>query len=570
MSSRARVLLTTTSSDAHMWNLIFLQLLIEECGHEVRNLGICVPDDVIIGECRRWRPDLLVVSTVNGHGHLDGRRLIRKIRQDPLLRDLRVILGGKLGVHGADNVRHLEELVAAGFDAVLEAESGVDRFRALLGDLPGRPQLAPGGRGRLGAFVERAQRQGRLVVQPRMGFGRLDQMRAGLRAVRDCRARAVGTITLDSYTRVNDHDSARRALAGGADLNGFPLVVHGTRATRRMLEGLQSDDFPIQVRHGSALPYEIFRHVVEAGVDATEGGPVSYCLPYSRVRLKEAVAEWARCCTLLAEAADAGHVVHLETFGGCMLGQLCPPGLLVALSVLEGMFFRQYGVRSISLSYAQQTNTEQDVSAIAALRRLADEWLPDVDRHIVVYTYMGVYPRTPVGAFRLLEQSVYLAQAGGAQRLIVKTAAEAHRIPTIGENVEALEFADAVAAYGDAADHGRVEQETELIYAEARRLIEATLALSDDVGSALVRAFERGLLDVPYCLHADNANRSRAAIDHLGRLRWAAAGSMPVEVSAPRDGAAPVTSGRLLEWLSFNERRFDRELPGGVRMEVTA
>ena len=61
-----------------------------------------------------------------------------------------------------------------------------------------------------------------------------------------------------------------------------------------------------------------------------------------------------------------------------MMGQLCPPSLLVAISVLEGLFFRQHGLRSISLSYAQQTSPAQDDEAVAALTSLADELLPDV------------------------------------------------------------------------------------------------------------------------------------------------------------------------------------------------
>ena len=37
------VLLTGASSDAHTWNLVFLQLLIAEHGFRVTNLGPAVP-----------------------------------------------------------------------------------------------------------------------------------------------------------------------------------------------------------------------------------------------------------------------------------------------------------------------------------------------------------------------------------------------------------------------------------------------------------------------------------------------------------------------------------------------
>jgi methylaspartate mutase epsilon subunit len=415
--------------------------------------------------------------------------------------------------------------------------------------------------GRFAAFVARAREEGVLVVQPRMGFGTVAEMRAGLSAVRSARARVIGTLTLDSYTRVNDHTSARLALMSGAELNGYPLIAHGAPATRAMLDGLFGDDFPVQVRHGSALPYEVMRTLLESGLDATEGGPVSYCLPYSRVPLADATAEWARCCELLAARSDHGIETHLESFGGCMLGQLCPPGLLVALTVLEGMFFRQHGLRSISLSYAQQTDPDQDAEAVAALRRLAGELLGDVDQHVVLYTYMGVFPRSPVGAFRILESSVRLALRTGAERLIVKTRAEAQRIPTIAENVEALEFAD--AAHRLLAVPAGLPVDDTGVYDEARRLVEAVLELSrGDVGTALVRAFRRGVLDVPYCLHPDNANQARAVVDGQGRLQWARAGGMPVETST--GAAAYLSSRQLLQTLAYNQRHFDREELAGT------
>ncbi|WP_079251881.1 methylaspartate mutase [Streptomyces sp. MP131-18] len=417
-------------------------------------------------------------------------------------------------------------------------------------------------RGRFSRFVRRSHEQGRLVVQPRMGFADTAAMRRGLEAVRAVHGASVGTVTVDSYTRVNDHDSARRALERGDDLNGYPVVAHGMEETGRLLRGVAGEDFPVQFRHGSALPRDLFSALARVGADATEGGPVSYCLPYSRVPLPQATAAWAECCRVLA---DQEGTVHLESFGGCMLGQLCPPSLLIALSILEGMFFREHGLRSISVSYAQQTSPEQDLEALAALRRLAAELLGDVDWHVVLYTYMGVFPRTPLGAYRMLEDSVRLAVRSGTERLIVKTAVEAYRIPTIEENVDALEFAAAVAVdERSQAPAGQPVPRTG-IYEEALALITSTLSFGDDVGSALVGAFARGHLDVPYCLHQDNANRSRAAIDPAGTLRWSDPGAMPVTASGGY-GRGPVTARSLLDMLGYNERRFDSEVLVGAAM----
>ncbi|HWO63423.1 MAG TPA: methylaspartate mutase, partial [Umezawaea sp.] len=293
----------------------------------------------------------------------------------------------------------------------------------------------------------------------------------------------------------------------------------------------------------------IFAALAAVGLDATEGGPVSYCLPYSRKPLRESVAHWSRACD--------DFTGHLETFGGCMMGQLCPPSLLVALSVLEAVFFRAHGVRSVSLSYAQQTNPDQDAEAVRALRALAARLLPDVDWHVVVYTYMGVHPATPGGARLLLVDSARLAVRAGAARLIVKTVAEAHRIPTIAENVDALEAAAAAAALVE-PDESVVDTG---VLAEATALVDAVLELSADPGAALLAAFRRGLLDVPYCLHPDNAGRARSYLDGDGRLRWSSVGAMPIARSAASGTTTPLGSTGLLSALNFVAHRYDSLVP---------
>nr|BAD08366.1 glutamate mutase E-chain [Streptomyces halstedii] len=447
-----------------------------------------------------------------------------------------------------------------------------------------------------GAYVRSVHRRGELVVQPRMGFSGTVEMRAGLAATRAADAATVGTITLDSYTRVGELAAAEEALRSGIALNGYPIVTYDESTTRELLAGIAGEDFPVQIRHGSATPLHIFGALTRAGLDATEGGPVSYCLPYGRIPLEQSVTNWTRCCEEFARLRGLGREPHLETFGGCMLGQLCPPSQLVAISMLEALFFHQHGIRSISLSYAQQTHQGQDEEAVLALRRLHRELLPDADCHIVIYAYMGVYPTTPEGAHALLGRAAELAVATGAERLIVKTAAEAHRIPTIGENVAALEHAATVSraarrATALPAGHSAAPAATDptaaltarpgtyadgsaaltagpgaaadgstdsAVYAEARALIEAVMNCGPDVGTALFRAFKRGYLDIPYCLHPDNMGRSRSYIDDTGRLQWAETGMLPLGNARKSGTGRSVSSTDLISALSFVQRTYDQ------------
>lgn len=415
---------------------------------------------------------------------------------------------------------------------------------------------APG----IDGFLADAAKRAALVVQPRMGFSDPNQMLRGLLAVTGANACTIATITLDSYTRVGDYAAVAEAMRTGMPLNGYPLVNLDPAVTRELVAAIAHTGTPVQVRHGSGLPLDIFQAMAGSGLAVTEGGPVSYCLPYSRVPLPLAVDDWARACELLANLADQGARPHLESFGGCMLGQLCPPSLLVAISVLEGLFFRQHGLRSISLSYAQQTDRRQDLEALRAMHRLAGDLLSDMDWHIVLYAYMGVYPRTRSGALDLLGDAAELAVHGGAARLIVKTPAEAFRIPTIEENVAALEYAAAVAeevARGEPVTERLIDSG---IHNEAKTLVEAVLDLHPDVGQALCRAFATGVLDVPYCLHPDNAGRSRSYVDASGWLRWSRVGGMPLPRPAPESlRASGSASSDLLAALSYVERRYDRE-----------
>jgi methylaspartate mutase sigma subunit len=125
------IVVTTVVSDSHTWNLVFLQLALEELGHQVRNLGPCVPAAEVVAECLRSRPDLLVVSTVNGHGLRDGTLLIGQIRQCPQLSDLPVVIGGKLGIAGPAGLENSAQLRLAGYDAVYEDGASTAALRSL-------------------------------------------------------------------------------------------------------------------------------------------------------------------------------------------------------------------------------------------------------------------------------------------------------------------------------------------------------------------------------------------------------------------------------------------------------
>ncbi len=127
-NGKKRFIVSSISSDSHTWNLVYLQMVIEEQGHEVINLGACVPHEEIVDACLRYRPDGLVLSSVNGHGNIEGMQIIGRIRDRSELADMATVIGGKLGIRGTENADFTPALLRAGFDDVFSAEDGMERF----------------------------------------------------------------------------------------------------------------------------------------------------------------------------------------------------------------------------------------------------------------------------------------------------------------------------------------------------------------------------------------------------------------------------------------------------------
>lgn len=124
------------ASDSHTWNLVFLQLLVEELGYDVVNLGPCVPDELLVDECRALSPHMVVISSVNGHGYQDGMRVIGRLRSCAELADTPVVIGGMLGISD-ENATYVDELMAAGFHAVFEGSSTAG-FQDFVHSLPAK------------------------------------------------------------------------------------------------------------------------------------------------------------------------------------------------------------------------------------------------------------------------------------------------------------------------------------------------------------------------------------------------------------------------------------------------
>jgi methylmalonyl-CoA mutase cobalamin-binding subunit len=140
LAKSKRAVIATVPSDSHMWNLVYIELVLRENGWDVNNLGACTPAELVVEACLAERPDMLVVSSVNGHGHIGGRKLIGQIRGRTELDYLPVVIGGKLGTLGANNSVFVEPLISAGYSAVFMEAEGLEEFGRFI-EAPRRAEL---------------------------------------------------------------------------------------------------------------------------------------------------------------------------------------------------------------------------------------------------------------------------------------------------------------------------------------------------------------------------------------------------------------------------------------------
>ncbi|MCU1719026.1 cobalamin B12-binding domain-containing protein [Pseudomonas sp. 5P_3.1_Bac2] len=140
MKPLAHCLLVTVESDSHMWNLVYLQLWLAEQGMSVTNLGSCTPVEAVLTALEQQRSQLLVVSSVNGHGYSQGLQLIRQVRKRHP--HLHCVIGGKLTTCEAQTLAAQQDLLDAGYNQVFVDAHALNAFRHYLATLQPQAEYA--------------------------------------------------------------------------------------------------------------------------------------------------------------------------------------------------------------------------------------------------------------------------------------------------------------------------------------------------------------------------------------------------------------------------------------------
>jgi methylaspartate mutase, E subunit len=386
--------------------------------------------------------------------------------------------------------------------------------------------------------LELADKAGITTAQPRAGVPLLDEHITLMKYLQDEGGADFLPSTIDAYTRQNRYEEGERGIeeskkAGRSLMNGFPAVNWGVANCRKVVESVK---LPLQARHGTPDARLLSEIIHAGGYTSNEGGGISYNVPYAKaVSIENSLAFWQYADRLVGFYEENGVHLNREPFGP-LTGTLVPPSMAIAVGIIEALLAAEQGVKSITVGYGMCGNMMQDVAAVISLRELTKEYMKtygykDVYVTTVFHQWMGGFPPDESRAYGLISLGSTIAALSGATKVIVKTPHEAFGIPTKEANAGGIKATKMVLNLLRGQRYPScdgLKQEVELIKAETKCIMNETFRLgSGDLFQGAVKAFEAGVLDIPFAPSKYNAGKAMPARDDNGAIRYLMTGNIP-------------------------------------------
>jgi methylaspartate mutase epsilon subunit len=409
-----------------------------------------------------------------------------------------------------------------------------DEAVALQKALPAHKQLGP--------VMRRAAAERRCLTQPRGGFGTFAMQRELMVALdRDGHADIVPTTT-DSYTRNEQWQLAQNGIdeserLGRSMLNGYPIVNYGVERARELITAI---DKPAIMLTGTTMPKLTSEIAFAGGYSGYLGSGIAYTTSYIKeLSIDDGIRNYQYLDRLAAMYGEHGVELHRRQ-PGFLTGTNIPPSIAIATCVLDCLLAAAQGVTNYGLEMGETMHLVQDAAAVAVCGALCQEYLAKkghrgVFTSVTLLHWMSAWPQDEAQAAALISYGGTLAAIAGATSVTTKSTHEAFGIPTPQANAEGLRMTRmAIYLARDIRLDGlpAYEHEKELIAREVRAIVDKVLEMGDgDAAVGTVRAFEAGVMDVPWSPNRHCKSRVLPARDVDGMLRVLDAGDMPY----PRD-----------------------------------
>ncbi len=375
----------------------------------------------------------------------------------------------------------------------------------------------------------------KILVQPRGGFPTYDKV-FELYGEFTSAGVDILPLTIDSNTRLNDYEMAKKMLALSEEndenmLNGYPLVNHGYRTTRKMVTHY---DTPISLRHGTPDARLLIEVALASGIFEIEGGPITYLLPYSKnFPLDKAFLYWKYVERVCAEYSELNEPINRESFGP-LSATLQPPAIVIVIQLLEMLLSLEEGVKSFSVSFSQTGSMSQDIVSSNVIKKMAKKYAEkigcgDAEIHLVYHQWMGAFPRNKEFSDSLINTSTVIAAMIRADKMITKTRDESFGIPTKEVNAAAVKNTQYTLNMLRGLPIISDEEEEENLSEMVDDIMEAVMNdPADTLWRKVFNSIKNGLIDIPFSPHIINNGEAITVRDKNYNIRFYERGNVPI------------------------------------------
>jgi len=314
-------------------------------------------------------------------------------------------------------------------------------------------------------------------------------------------------------------------------LNGYPLVNHGYRTTRKMMTHFNK---PISLRHGTPDARLLVETAIASGIFEIEGGPITYLLPYSKnFPLDKAFLYWKYVERVCANYSKLNEPINRESFGP-LTATLVPPCVTIVIQLCEMLLSLEEGVKSFSVSFSQTGSMIQDIVTAKVLRKMAKHYAEeincgDADIHLVYHQWMGAFPANKDFSESLINTSTVIAMMVKADKIITKTRDEAFGIPTRESNAKTVANTQYTLRMLNGVPDITDEQEEEILTEEVMSIMDAVFNdKADTLWRKVFNSIKSGVIDCPYSPHIINHNEVVTVRDKNKNIRIIKKGNLPI------------------------------------------
>jgi methylaspartate mutase epsilon subunit len=348
--------------------------------------------------------------------------------------------------------------------------------------------------------------------------------------------------TTDSYTRNLQLDKAQAGLeesikTGQKKLNGYPIINHGVKATRKVVESCVGAFDPRSSRVGNSFVGEV---AFASGMTAMPNSFFGWVGGYDKSCSAEECIETAQyLARLIGWYADHDVIISTDTHGWIPNG-VVPMYINIATQIIEALTSAEQGVKSIVPLANFQGNLSQDIADIRAIPGLFRKYLDKFGyKDTIIPGIIGnqsslfAFPQDLGYAFGYINYIAMVAALAPVDACSVKTIDEALGVPSLEAHEQTYRSANWIF---NVVRQQNIDYNSKVIEQEQRMTELAVSAILDkvidmgngDLAVGVVKALDAGVLDSPFSINVNVRDLSMGARDLEGACRYIDYGNVPI------------------------------------------